>query len=192
MFRLRNLALLTAPVTVAMVAWSCDRPTAPAGPQLDRPLFHVGQCVAQKFTGGGRIDPVDRIGVSGKMTFGFNIHVDAECNVIKGQFEVNHHPSFTAYHSVSFQSFDSFTETNSSGQTGECFDLNLTMRARHGTGPSDHTHTVFIQGCDYGEPGSSPGTGPDTWWFATTDGSSGDGHGDTGKTELTGGNIQAH
>ena len=193
MFKRRGVMLLATVAAVAMVAWSCDHAT-PASPKVGPPSFHLGQCVAQKFTGGGRIDPTENT-MTGKMTFGFNIFADETCDVIKGQFEVVHHPTQTKYHSVSFQSFDSFNTTNKDGKPGTCFDLNLTMRAAHGTGPFDHDHTVFIQGCDFGEPGSQqPGssTGPDTWMFATTDGSPPPAHGNTGVTELTGGNIQAH
>ncbi|HET7789694.1 MAG TPA: hypothetical protein VFK78_02770 [Gemmatimonadales bacterium] len=177
----------------ALLAVACDRQpvVAPA-----KPSFWGGGggsgCTAMKFTGGGRIDPDESNTLSGKMTFGFNLFVDDQCNVTKGQFEVVHHPSQSRYHSVSFQSVSTFTETNDQGQTGQCFDLFLTMRAAHGPGDFDHEHPVEIQACDFGEPGSSPGTGPDTWWFATTDGSTGGGHGDTGNTPLTGGNIQAH
>lgn len=189
MLKLRTLALLAAPVAFAMVVSSCDHATAPLA---DQPSFWggEGECHARKFTGGGRIDPADGT-LTGKMTFGFNIFIDGECNVTKGQFEVVHHPSQTKYHSVSFQNANWYTTTNDRGQTGECFGVDMTMRSKSGNGPW-HEHTVGIEGCDFGEPGSSPGTGPDTWWFATTDGSEGDGHGDTGRTELTGGNIQAH
>ena len=44
--------------------------------------------------------------------------------------------------------------------------------------------------CDNGEPGSSPGIGPDTFrWKTSDDGDTGD---VTGDTPLTGGNIQQH
>ena len=192
MFNRSDVTFLATLGAVAMVVWSCERPPTPVGP--NRPMFWGGGeeqlCPTTKFTGGGRIDPPPPGYLStmvGKVTFGFNIHADAQCNVLKGQFEIVHHPTQTKYHSVSFEHFDSFVN----GQGGRCFHLFLTMRAKHGNGDW-HPHSVGVQACDNGEPGSSPGTGPDWIWFKTLDGTEGGGHGDTGPTPLTGGNIQAH
>jgi len=184
----RTLTLVVTSVAAAAVAWSCDRPSNPVAAGPERPRFWFGECSGEsKFTGGGRIDPTDNT-MTGKVTFGFNIHASSDCSqVLKGQFEVVHHPSQTKYHSVSFDSYASFNDPD----MGQCFELTGTFRAKHANG-GWHDHPVFIQACDKGEPGSSPGTGPDTFWFATTDGSSDLGHGDTGPTPLTGGNIQAH
>jgi len=191
MFNRSDVTFLATLGAVAMVVWSCERPPTPVG--LNRPMFWGGgeeqPCPTKKFTGGGRIDPPPPDYAStmvGKVTFGFNIHADAACNVLKGQFEIVHHPSQTKYHSLSFQHFDSFVNE----QGGQCFHLIMTMRAKHGNGDW-HQHSVGVQACDNGEPGSSPGTGPDWIWFVT-DGTPGNGHGDTGPTPLTGGNIQAH
>jgi len=193
MFKQRDVTFLATLGAVALVVWSCERPPTPVGPP-NRPMFWGGGeeqlCPTTKFTGGGRIDPPPPGYLStmvGKVTFGFNIHADAQCNVLKGQFEIVHHPTQTKYHSVSFEHFDSFVN----GQGGRCFHLFLTMRAKHGNGDW-HPHSVGVQACDNGEPGSSPGTGPDWIWFKTLDGTDGGGHGDTGPTPLTGGNIQAH
>jgi len=117
----------------------------------------------------------------GKVTFGFNIFLDQHCNVLKGQLEVVHHPSQTKFHSVSFRS---------ASEEGTCVTFFGTVRAKHANGDW-HEHSFGVRTCDNGEPGSSPGTGPDTFRFAITDDDS-FGHGDTGDTPLTGGNIQAH
>jgi hypothetical protein len=57
MFKFRNLGMLTAPIAVALVAWSCDRQSSALAP-IGAPVFHFFQfqCTAFKMTGGGRID----------------------------------------------------------------------------------------------------------------------------------------
>ena len=60
-----------------------------------------------------------------------------------------------------------------------------TIRVKHGNGDW-HTHDFSVEACDNGEPG----VGRDT--FSITVSGTGPGHGSTGRTVLTGGNIQAH
>lgn len=175
-----------AAVAVAALGWACDR-NGPAAPLATAPSFHAGSCVGTKFTGGGRIDAVQSWAtMRGKITFGFNIHADAACEAIKGQLQVVHHPTQTKFHTVDIDRFASFT--NDDG--GECGEFTGTVRVKHGNG-GWHEHRFFVQFCDNGEPGSSPGTGPDTFKFEITDDES-PGHGNSSTTELTGGNIQAH
>src|SRR5437867_11621782 len=168
-------------LAVALIAAGCQDSTPPTA--LKRPSFWGGenQCPIGKFTGGGRIDPTPPNTMFGKVTFGFNIFLDQHCNVLKGQLEVVHHPSQTKFHSVSF---------SSASEEGTCVTFFGTVRAKHANGDW-HEHAFGVRACDNGEPGSSPGTGPDTFRFAITDDQS-FGHGDTGDTPLTGGNIQAH
>jgi hypothetical protein len=195
----RSITLLSGLATAAVVVWSCDRGAPPAGPERGSPVFdgvHHNVCPVKKFTGGGRIDPPNPApggsGVStmiGKVTFGFNIHADDQCNVTKGQIQVVHHPSQTKFHSVSFTRFSSYQ----SPEGGECGEVHGAVRVKH-IADSWHEHTFGMQACDNGEPGSSPG-GPDTFWWRVDDNPGGTatfGHGDTDRTRLTGGNIQAH
>src|SRR5712691_9697628 len=58
MFRLRTLAMLAAPVGIALVAWSCDRQPNAVAPKIGAPQAHffVFACTPFKMTGGGRID----------------------------------------------------------------------------------------------------------------------------------------
>jgi hypothetical protein len=98
---------------------------------------------------------------------------------------VVHHPTQTKFHSTDLREFESYP----SPEGGVCGHWNGTFRVKHGN--SDwHEHDFDVEACDNGEPGSSPGTGPDT--FALMVSGEGPGHGSTGRTQLTGGNIQAH
>ena len=187
MYNLRNLALLSGAAAAALIAWACDRPSMTAGPELGTPSFWEGCPAGRKFTGGGRIDPSGE-----KVTFGFNVHANDACRPIKGQLQVVHHPTQTKYHSTEIFEFESYS-AEQYGEPGECGHWNGTVRAKHGNGPW-HPHDFDVEACDNGEPGSSPGTGPDTFSITISGGDdSGEpGHGSTGRTPLTGGNIQAH
>ena len=181
--RSKSPSMLTGLVAAALLTAACEVSSRSFAPP-HKPSFWAGgeqQCPIGKFTGGGRIDPTLPNTMFGKVTFGFNIFLDQNCNVQKGQLEVVHHPSHTEFHSVSF---------SSASENGTCVTFFGTVRAKHATGDW-HEHSFGVRACDNGEPGSSPGTGPDTFRFAITDDQS-FGHGDTGDTPLTGGNIQAH
>ncbi|HMJ59308.1 MAG TPA: hypothetical protein VK467_09230, partial [Gemmatimonadales bacterium] len=55
---MKSLALLAAPIGVALVVWSCDPQRSAVAPIIGTPLahFHEFQCTPFKMTGGGRID----------------------------------------------------------------------------------------------------------------------------------------
>jgi hypothetical protein len=208
MHKRRNITLAAGLVTAALVGWACERYETPAALDVGTPSFdgedHKEECPVKKFTGGGRIDPPNPagggIGVStmiGKVTFGFVVMADDNCQPIRGQLQVNHHPSKTKFHAgttSSGGSFDSFT-SYPSREGGECGEWHGTIRVKHGNGPWHDDHTFGVQVCDNGE-GKSPGTtARDTFWFRVDDVEGGTltfGHGDTDRTRLTGGNIQAH
>jgi hypothetical protein len=169
-------AAMCALSLAALVGLACDRPVSPEAnrppAELDGPVFWEGCPAGQKFTGGGRIDPA-----VGKTTFGFNVHANDDCQPIKGQLQVVHHPTQSKYHSTEIREFESYA----SPEGGECGHWNGTVRAKHGNGDW-HPHDFEVEACDNGEPGR----GRDTFWFSVA------GHGSTGRTVLTGGNIQAH
>lgn len=200
MSKRRNITLLSGALMVVAVGWACARLDTPAAPDVGTPSFWAGeeevQCPIRKFTGGGRIDPVFLNSLSGKVTFGFNIHLDQNCGVIKGELQTVHHPTKTRYHSHLNPSETTAEPSEACATAGFEGGLLISgiVRVKHGS-DSWETHTFQARFCDNGEPGSSPGTGPDTYRFKTTSGS-GPGHGDTGDatgdTPLTGGNIQAH
>src|SRR5947208_9727232 len=80
----------------------------------------------------------------GKVTFGFNIFLDQNCNVQKGQLEVVHHPSQTKFHSVSFRS---------ASEEGTCVTFFGTVRAKHANGDwhehRSEEHTSELQSPDH-------------------------------------------
>ena len=170
----RNMTLAAGLVTAALVAWACERSETPAAPDVGAPSFDGMDhgCPVKKFTGGGRIDPRGE-----KVTFGFNVHVNENCQPIKGQLQVVYHPLQTKWHSTSITSFTSYA----SPEGGECGEWRGNVRAKHGNGDW-HDHNFAVQACDNGEPGR----GIDTFWFVS------EGEYGTGRTVLTGGNIQVH
>jgi hypothetical protein len=183
----RRHPIHAAVAVAALIGWGCDRDTATAPSQLPRPTLHVGCPDGLKFTGGGRIDADQSWAtMRGKITFGFNIHADDACAPIKGQLQVVHHPSQTKFHTVEITRFASYR--NAAGNP--CGEFAGTVRVKHDN-DDWHPHRFFTQFCDNGEPGSSPGTGPDTFKFEITDNST-FGHGNSSTMKLTGGNIQAH
>lgn len=169
-------------VAAALFAWGCERPATPASP---RPAFWAGgpgTCPAgERFTGGGRIDPE-----AGKTTFGFNVDARDWCRTeggkIKGQLQTVYHPTQTLVHSLTIDDFFSYQDPERSGR---CAEWTGTARVKDGNG-SWRQERFHATACDNGEPGSSPGRGPDRYGISLSDGRS------TGTTDLTGGNIQAH
>lgn len=195
----RNITLAAGLVAAALVASACERAETPAAPDVGTPSFDgmAHGCPVKKFTGGGRIDPIPPNSMHGKVTFGFNIFLDENCGVTRGQIQVNHHPSRTKFHAGTTSSGGSidnafFTEAcRASGFQGGV-QVEGTVRTKHGNGP-EHEHRFQMRACDNGEPGR----GRDTFRWLVADGNgTNDGHGDTGDvtgdTRLTGGNIQAH
>ena len=145
--------------------WSCSDTPPPCG--QDIPGFRL--------TGGGRIDPA-----VGKTTFGFNVD-GSSGPPFKGEMEVVYHGGvapMTRIHSLEIDTFNGYTDE---ARGGVCGTWTGTARVSDG---SERRYSATA--CDNGEPGSSPGTGPDRFGITV------DGLGSTGVTDLTGGNIQAH
>jgi len=167
-------------VTATLLAAGCDRPATPAGP---KPSFSdgTGLCTAgERFTGGGRIDPP----VAEKTTFGFNVDATDRCSSegpIKGELQSVNHPTQTRIHSLTIDAFSSFEVQD----LGRCAFFGGTARVKIGNGSWEEKPFGAVA-CDNGEPGSSPGRGPDRYGISVED------VGDFGVPELTGGNIEAH
>lgn len=182
MRRHRMLSLMPGLAAAALFAWGCDRPATPAGPKPSFWAGGPGTCPAgERFTGGGRIDPP-----AGKTTFGFNVDGSDFCahegGAIKGQLQTVYHPTQTLVHSLTIDDFHSFQDP---ARGGECAEWGGTARVKDGNG-GWYEERFDAVACDNGEPGSSPGRGPDRYGITLSDGRS------TGTTDLTGGNIQAH
>jgi hypothetical protein len=215
MFKLRNLVALAAPVAVALVAWSCDRAATPVSPRVGPPNFWAGSelCPGGKFTGGGRIDPPDHQDaedqedpqsgpqMSGKVTFGFNVFLGSDANgncvVQKGEIQVVHHqPEFPfqiTWHIAIHNGANDIdgsavpARTYISSRGGLCVVVGPTAVRTHAvTLQQEGTEQGRMTACDNGEPGSSPGFGPDAFRWESEH------FGDTQLQFLTGGNIQAH
>ncbi len=182
MFRQIGLGFGPGLVAATLLAWGCDRPATPASPKPSFWAGGPGTCPAgEKFTGGGRIDPP-----VGKTTFGFNVHAQDWCGdggPIKGQLQTVYHPTQTLIHSLTIDDFFSFDDPG--GRGGQCAAFSGTARVKDGNGSWVQEQFGAIA-CDNGEPGSSPGRGPDRYGISLEDGR------ETGVTDLTGGNIQAH
>jgi hypothetical protein len=166
-----------------------------------------GGCPVTKFTGGGRIDPSNPnvnadspdgasgfASMTGKVTFGFNVFLNDQCNVQKAEIQVVWH-GHLGWHVSVHNGVDDFGETvpattfaSPSGR-GTCLVVGP-MTARLNAGQQGSELISFMEACDNGEPGSQqPGmssVGPDAFQWSTSN------HGDTDLTYLTGGNIQAH
>ena len=175
---------LTIAATLAASCSDASRPDRSAGLTEFKggPSAWVG-CEGQgrKFTGGGRVDPVD----VGKVTFGFNIHGEEWCDgtgPVKGQMEVVYHYNQTLYHTLTMEHFATWTDP----ELGECADWDGLARSKHVDDGGDwHEHHYTAQVCDNGEPGRD-----DTFQFLP-DGEPPQ-HQNVWATKLTGGNIQAH
>jgi len=124
-------------------------------------------------TGGGRIDPA-----IGKTTFGFN--VDGRSGPpFQGEMQVVYHGGTSRMTRIHSLSIDGLT-TSSDSRGGVCVTWTGSARVNN-TDQRRFTATA----CDNGQPGSSPGKGPDRFGISL------DGSISTGVTDLTGGNIQA-
>jgi hypothetical protein len=163
-----------------------------------------GVCPVKKFTGGGRIDPTTlnanadmtdggsgSASMTGKVTFGFNVFLNDQCNVQKAEIQVVWHDNL-GWHVSVHDGFSDFGEvvpaTTFAVSRGTCI-LVGPMKARLNAGQQGSELINDMEACDNGEPGSQqPGSsvGPDAFrWNTST-------HGNTDLTYLTGGNIQAH
>ncbi len=177
-----RLGLVPGLVAATLLAWGCDRPATPAGP---KPSFSDGSgfCAAgERFTGGGRIDPL-----GGKTTFGFNVDASEKCSSggpIKGQLQTVWHPPHTLIHSLTIDDFFSFDDPG--GRGGRCAAFTGLARVKDGNGTWVQEHFGAVA-CDNGEPGSSPGRGPDRYGISLKESGR-----ESDVVDLTGGNIQAH
>ena len=190
MYRHITRSLVPGLVASALFAWACERPATPAGP---KPAFWFTpgpeNCQAgPKFTGGGRIDPV-----AGKTTFGFNVNAKDWCSsstgTVKGQLQTVYHPTQTLVHSLGIDAFESYPSDRinpKTGRPGQCAHFAGPARVKDGNGPWNDGERFEATACDNGEPGSSPGRGPDQYGIRLSDGRF------VPLTDLTGGNIQAH
>ncbi len=188
----RTIARSLAPglVAAALFGWGCERPANPAS---SKPAFWFTpgpqNCQAgSRFTGGGRIDPA-----AGKTTFGFNVDARDWCSsstgTIRGELQTVYHPTHTLVHSLGIDAFESYASGRinpKTGQTGQCAHFAGPARVKDGNGPWNYNERFEATACDNGEPGSSPGRGPDQYAISLSDGRS------VPLTDLTGGNIQAH
>lgn len=219
-----TLILLSSVVASGLLAVACsDNANLNTAPK--QPAFWFGgeqHCSPGKFTGGGRIDPPmhtdpdaadwapgttppGSTNIAGKVTFGFNVFITTDCQVTKGEIEVVHHPSKTRWHVSIHDGVDDAGNpvsalTYNAGQCVVVYGPTTGMTAR--VNGQQGSELVRMSACDKGEPGSSPGAGPDSfrWESEATaatpstapGGSTGATRGDTYQTFLTGGNIQAH
>jgi hypothetical protein len=180
----QQLTRLTLPALLAAtVITACDRDAVAPGGAPDRPNFTT--CVDKpqdcggggpgiRITGGGRIDPP-----AGKTTFGFTVD-GRRGPPYKGQMQVVYHGGLGPMTRIHSETIDNVT-TSPDPRGGVCATWGGIARVSDG-----HRHRYSATACDNGEPGSSPGTGPDRFGITLEE------HGSTGVTDLTGGNIQAH
>ena len=214
MYRSRIL-MLAVPVAVALIAWSCERaaPVSPTSDGLSLTKKGEEKCPSSKFTGGGRIDPPDHQDtedqhnsqtgpqISGKVTYGFNVFLDSDadgnCIVTKGEIQVVHHqpqyPFQVTWHIAIHGRQNDYdgnpvpARTYMTSRGGLCVIVGTTVaRMRAVTLGQEAIERARLTACDNGEPGSSPGYGPDAFRWESEH------FGDTQLQYLTGGNIQAH
>jgi len=138
--------------------------------------------------------------MSGKVTFGFNIFLGTDgghCIVQKGEIQVVHHQPLYPFQVMWHVSIhdgrndaDNSVVYASTWKNGQCVnvgpDESMTARGKAVTLGMEGNEPTEMWACDNGEPGSSPGFGPDAFrWKSHM-------FGDTQLQYLTGGNIQAH
>ncbi len=181
MFRQVRLEFVPGLVAATLLAWGCDGSPTPASPKPSFGASESETCPAgEKFTGGGRIDPP-----LGKTTFGFNVNARDWCQnggPISGGLETVLHATHTRIHSLTIDNFFSLEDTE---RGGRCAAFGGTARVKDGHGSWVQRNFAAIA-CDNGEPGSRRERGPDRFGISLEDGP------ETGVTDLTGGNIQAH
>jgi hypothetical protein len=135
--------------------------------------------------------------MTGKVTFGFNVFLGSDasgrCIVTKGEIEVNGHVAKIAWHVSIHDGIDAFSNqpvfatTFADASGGECLvvglpnDVGMTARVN----PQGGFEQVQFEVCD-NDRGAPQNSGRDAMRWRTA------GHGDTGLTFLTGGNIVDH
>src|SRR5213080_1463108 len=218
----RSLIVWPSLIAAGLLAAACtDQPKVSMAPNRPAfwVVPPPAQCPTGKWTGGGRIDPPSNPDtpdeavhpeyfavvlppMTWKFTFGFNVFLgqdaDGNCIVNKGEIEVNGHALKLAWH-VSIHnginSFDGrpvFANVFSDGHPGGvCLVVGVPdrppptgfMTAR--VNPGDGREIVQFEVCD-NDRGGRQNTRSDAMRWRTA------GHGDTGMTYLTGGNIVEH
>jgi len=161
--KLRNLAMLTAPVAIALIAWSCERQPNAVAPSIGAPLAHffVFQCTPLKITGGGRIDyplgTAEKNPPASHIYETFGAHVmdeNGDCVAEKGALEwVDHRPEWRINGSPLNLHATAVTFAEEAVDT-DCRDGAAHWGGRlrvQNTGQEDLDFEVFD--CDNGEPG---------------------------------------
>ena len=205
-----------------LAAACTDQPNVNMAPKRPNFWFTPppAQCVTGKWTGGGRIDPTGNRAASnydnvdepaggqpaapdpapymtGKVTFGFNVFLgqdaNGNCIVTKGEIEVNGHALKLAWHVSIHDGVDAYdgrpvyaNEFSDGHPGGVCVVVGIPdnyMTAR--VNPGQGREIVQFEVCD-NDRGGRQNTRSDAMRWRTA------GHGDTGMTYLTGGNIVEH
>ncbi len=174
MFKFRNLAMLTAPVAIALTAWSCDRQPNAVAPAIGTPLAHFQefQCTPFKMTGGGRIDYPPGTNVKNPPashiyeTFGAHVMSSGQrdqngtCLADKGALEwIDHRPDYrVGGHPLNLHATEiTFAEVAPPPAT-DCKDGGAHWGGKlrvQNTGQEDLDFEVWD--CDDGEPGVTDG-----------------------------------
>jgi hypothetical protein len=184
----KRIALTSIPAVAAAAVFGTGCEIAGSSPgdmpvaSFDRSLSSTAAGV--RVTGGGRIDP----NPLEKTTFGFTVD-GTSGPPFRGQLQTVFHFLILKAHSVLIDEFE---------QMATCAHVRGTVRTSDG----HDNHRFRAVACDNGEPGSSPGTGPDKFGICVDHHRSTDPlaqnpitrecQRDPNPTELTGGNIQLH
>ncbi|HZA49777.1 MAG TPA: post-COAP-1 domain-containing protein [Myxococcaceae bacterium] len=179
----KRIAFTSAAAAAAALITGCE--SGERSPAVtSAALLETTSTTPGRITGGGRIDP----NPLEKTTFGFTVD-GTSGPPFKGQLQTVVHLLFLKAHSVLIDEFL---------PDGTC--VRFRGEVRTSDGPPNHRFRAVA--CDNGEPGSSPGTGPDEFGICIDDHYSSDPtargllsrtcEGDPDPTELTGGNIQLH
>jgi len=132
--------------------------------------------------------------MTGKVTFGFNVFLGSDasgnCIVNKGEIEVNGHVAKIAWHVSIHDGIDAFSgrpvfaTTFADASGGNCVVVGVpSMTAR--ANPQGGFEETQFEACD-NDRGAPQNSRRDAMRWRTA------GHGDTGLTFLTGGNIVDH
>jgi hypothetical protein len=177
---------IPAIAAAALLGTGCEMADSPADTSTSPATLGRPLTTTVRVTGGGRVDPA----IIDKTTFGFTVD-GRNSPSVRGQLQTVFHFMILKAHSVMFE----YLEPHPSEPS--CLRFGGMARASDG-----HTgHRFRAVACDNGEPGSSPGRGPDKFGICVEDHRSTDTaqnitdrkcDRDPQPTELTGGNIQFH
>jgi hypothetical protein len=208
----RFIVVLGLLVVGLLAACNKDAVSPDRGMRARPGLKVISVCTVGKWTGGGRIDPPNNHDVAdetsggqpvapnppplmtGKVTFGFNVFLGSDasgnCIVNKGEIEVNGHVAKIAWHVSIHDGIDAFSSrpvfatTFADASGGNCLVVGVpSMTAR--ANPQGGFEETQFEVCD-NDRGAPQNSGRDAMRWRTA------GHGDTGLTFLTGGNIVDH